>query len=389
MLNTLNTIGDPGATNPKKQFIESAASKAYPGPSIVDYLSLSGQPTDFASRQAMGEQYGISGIGTAEGNTALLQRLRSGNYVADTTSTPAAAATPAAATPAAAEPPKTKVDLAFESYLSSLTESPELTEARKSLTEMDTQAALAYEKALEKGETLGFARGEAGLTQRQNAIIRGGQAAVVEAYAELDKQRGNISKARYEYEKAKIDEARDLERESREAGFSLSPGQTRFSPTGDVIASLPATPKATTSTGDKPLSTVDLQRIENLYGFVPPLGVTMSEIEQFVNDNPNATPAELQAGIDAWARGETGETTAGQQGGQFLTKDYFNQLTTEQLKDFADKAGASKWYTGKSKDIDRFLDQLMVQIEQERANGYSDQQILDYMVSSGIISAVE
>ena len=139
-----------------------------------------------------------------------------------------------------------KIDTALETYLKSLTASPELTTATKRLGEMDTQAQLDYEKALEMGDTLGFARGEAGLTARQNAILRGGQAATVEAYAALDAQKGKISKARYEYEKSKLDENKP---------FELSPGQERYEynpQTGEYekIASVPKDEKETITTVD-------------------------------------------------------------------------------------------------------------------------------------------
>jgi len=46
--------------------------------SIVDHLKYNGIDPSLASRQALGQKYGISNIGTAEGNTALLKALQSG-----------------------------------------------------------------------------------------------------------------------------------------------------------------------------------------------------------------------------------------------------------------------------------------------------------------------
>lgn len=124
------------------------------------------------------------------------------------------------------EPPS-KIDVALESYLKDLAPSPELTTAKERLGEMKTQAALDYEKALEMGDTLGFARGEAGLTARQNAILRAGQAATVQAYTALDAQRGKISKARYEYEKGKLDEIKEAQKIEKflpgQQGWRLDP----------------------------------------------------------------------------------------------------------------------------------------------------------------------
>lgn len=51
----------------------------YTGPSIVDALSLGGQPSDFASRAKMAEAQGIQNYtGTADQNTSLLQQYRAG-----------------------------------------------------------------------------------------------------------------------------------------------------------------------------------------------------------------------------------------------------------------------------------------------------------------------
>ena len=51
----------------------------YSGPSVVDYLNLSKQPSDFSSRAKLAQQYGIQNyIGSAEQNTQLLNSLKSG-----------------------------------------------------------------------------------------------------------------------------------------------------------------------------------------------------------------------------------------------------------------------------------------------------------------------
>jgi len=117
----------------------------------------------------------------------------------------------------------TAADLAYEEYIKSLIPSDETTAANKALREHDTQAALDREKALESGETLGFARGEAGYTDRQNAILRGGAAASAQAYAALDAQKQTMTKARYEYEKAKIDEEA-----GKNPDFTISEGQSKM-----------------------------------------------------------------------------------------------------------------------------------------------------------------
>lgn len=145
-------------------------------------------------------------------------------------------------------PQASSADRAFESYLQSLRPSEELAGATKRLGAMDTQAALDYEKALQSGETLGFARGEAGLTARQNAILRAGQAGTVSALTGLEERRGDIAKARFDYEQGKIQERKP---------FELSPGQERYEynpETGEYeqiasVAPKPTTPKGITRSG--------------------------------------------------------------------------------------------------------------------------------------------
>ena len=53
--------------------------------SIVDYLKSTGQDPSMSSRQALGAKYGITNIGTAEGNTALLNALKSGKSTTPST----------------------------------------------------------------------------------------------------------------------------------------------------------------------------------------------------------------------------------------------------------------------------------------------------------------
>jgi hypothetical protein len=167
--------------------------------------------------------------------------------------------TPQAPTPTpttGAPDTKTAADTAYESYLKSLESSPEETDATKYLNTLTTQGRLDYEKALQTGETLGFATGEAGNVARTNAILRDSAANNVLALERLRENRGTMSKARYDYEKSKLDKIdKDLAAQKKaeeKSFFELSPGQTRneYDPvTGKSrqIASLPATPKAVAS----------------------------------------------------------------------------------------------------------------------------------------------
>ena len=59
--------------------IKNTYSKLNTNNSIVDYLTFNGQDPSLANRTALAQKYGITNIGTAEGNTALLNALKSGS----------------------------------------------------------------------------------------------------------------------------------------------------------------------------------------------------------------------------------------------------------------------------------------------------------------------
>jgi hypothetical protein len=151
-------------------------------------------------------------------------------------------------TPAA--PVKTPADTAFEQYLQSLQPSSATTEAQTYLNKLTSQSQMANEKAMQSGETLGFASGEAQRVGRNFDLMIGGAAKAAEALASLDANRSKIGEARYNYEKAKIDQqAADTKYQAEQARlgqFELSPGQQRFDAQGNVIAGLAPTPKAPT-----------------------------------------------------------------------------------------------------------------------------------------------
>jgi len=248
MLDATQIGGDQGATSPEKaKFVASAASQAYKGPSIYDYTALSGNNNAYASqgdreyRANLATEYGIqdynTGTNTASKNTELLNALRSGSPVGAGTGSqlggggtgagpgagdgtgPGAGDGTGDGTTGARSP----ADQAFDSYLQSLSPSSASTDAQKYLDDLQTKAELGRERGLNSGDTLGYAAGEAQRIGRNFDIKIGGQARVVQAQAALDANRQNISKARYEYEQKKIDDAA-----KGQEGFSLSDGQERY-----------------------------------------------------------------------------------------------------------------------------------------------------------------
>ncbi len=123
-------------------------------------------------------------------------------------------------------------DKAFEDYLKSLTETDEEKEAKKYLDTLNVDANLANERALNSGETMGFAGGEAQRVNRNNDIRIAGAAARVEALAARRGVMTTAQKARLDYEQGKIKSA-------SEGAFELSAGQSRFNRDGSVVASMP------------------------------------------------------------------------------------------------------------------------------------------------------
>jgi hypothetical protein len=156
----------------------------------------------------------------------------------------------------------------------------------------------------------------------------------------------------------------------------LSTGKIYLKPNGQqkTNKSVSNSEKTTTPT-DKPMSTNQIEQFRRSYGWTPPFGFTQEQLLQYMKDNPNATPEELEAGAKQMSGG--GAVT---QAEQFLDEDYFrNNFTTEELKNMSDKLGTSKWYTGKTRDINRFIAEAQKRIETAREEGYSDEEILEFL----------
>lgn len=136
-------------------------------------------------------------------------------------------------------------DDAFSSYLKSLQQPDEVTAATKYVNNLITQGKQDQEKALETGETLGFATGEAARVGRQNSIALEAAGRGLDALVASNASKKEIAKARYDYEKAKLDAAKA----DKKTGFELSPGQKRYEydpKTGAYkeVASVAPAPKA-------------------------------------------------------------------------------------------------------------------------------------------------
>lgn len=225
---------NPSATHTAKgQFIASN----YTGPSVVDYLKSTGQDSSPQARTQLAVDRGIQGYNTGAGNadlnTQLLNSLRSGAAGSNNSTAPSSDNTSQMYTPAPATTNQTygatqsPEGMAFESYLKTLAPSAEETQAKQYLDRLTTDSRLAREKALNSGETMGFAGGEAARVQRNNDITLEGAARVYDTARNTGDSSRAVSKARYDYAKDKASTAAVLERENTKP-FELSEGQRRY-----------------------------------------------------------------------------------------------------------------------------------------------------------------
>jgi len=89
-----------GSNAVAQQQTSTLPASTYAGPSIVDYLKSVGQPSDYASRAKMAQQYGVTNYtGTAEQNTQLLGTLRGAGASASQQPTAPATSAQQASTP--------------------------------------------------------------------------------------------------------------------------------------------------------------------------------------------------------------------------------------------------------------------------------------------------
>src|SRR5699024_4178254 len=80
--NKTKTQSNNSVSKPKKQ----PSKSSYTGDSVVDYLKSKNQPSSFAHRKKLAQQYGIKNYsGTAAQNTRLLNALRGGKTTATST----------------------------------------------------------------------------------------------------------------------------------------------------------------------------------------------------------------------------------------------------------------------------------------------------------------
>lgn len=147
----------------------------------------------------------------------------------------APAGTPVSTTPATKPDPTSGYRSAFDEYISSLKPSAEETSARENLNNITLQSKKDYEKALQTGDTQGFATGEAARVNRNNSFATEAAANVLDSYTNNRNAMTEAQKARMDFEKTLL---------PKDDPYTLSEGETRYDAKGNVIASVAKTPAA-------------------------------------------------------------------------------------------------------------------------------------------------
>lgn len=165
--------------------------------------------------------------------------------------------------------------------------------------------------------------------------------------------------------------------------------------TGEDITDLPTEEKS------KKLSINQIEQFRRSYGWTPPFGYSMSQLEQYIADNPDATPEELELGAQQVAGITATETTKPTlEGGtqpsgvdmeakaEVKTADEIinsivSDISDEQLKKMkekADEADISKWFKGKKTDVKNYLKSIKDKIQTAIDSGWGQEEIINFLI---------
>jgi hypothetical protein len=123
---------------------------------------------------------------------------------------------------------------AFDQYISSLRPSDTESQASKYLSDLTLQSKKDYETALNKGDTLGFAAGEAARVNKNNAFQIEAASNALNALTGNRQSLNEAQRARLDFEKSLLNEATEKARYESELQakqnqpFELSEGQARY-----------------------------------------------------------------------------------------------------------------------------------------------------------------
>src|SRR3990167_7236991 len=155
------------------------------------------------------------------------------------------------------------------------------------------------------------------------------------------------------------------------------------SQTAKDYAEAQKTLKAEIGATNKPLSTNQIVQFKETYGWTPPFGFSASQLSKYMQDNPNATPAELEAGARQ-AGEQTGATPAKTTTTtpEAIISFVTNNMTPEQktaLKKKAGTAGVSSMWKTASVDIKNYLNSITAQIQEALDSGFTQEEIMDFL----------
>ncbi len=275
-LKNYGSFSSLGAFSPKKKYTQSVAT-----PQSLQNMSSTGKPVQVPTTGVSTVQNSSNGA-TAPVNPAV-KTPQAQKYLASISATPTPQTptqtplvgnvqTPSGATvntqtggliQAPKVDPQQGYRDAFQQYISALQPSSEESQARKYLSNLTLQQKKDQEEALNRGESLGFATGEAQRVNRNNAFAIEGAASAVDALTAQRQGMTEAQKARMDFEKSLLGDTREQERFTAEQQaktrqpFELGEGQSRyeFNPeTGkyEQIANVAKTysPKDTFSVGE-------------------------------------------------------------------------------------------------------------------------------------------
>jgi len=145
------------------------------------------------------------------------------------------------------------------------------------------------------------------------------------------------------------------------------------------------TPDTPTETDDKPMSTNQIEQFRRSYGWTPPFGYSQSQLLQYMDDNPNATPEQLEEGAKQQASDtppdtptdtpiETTEPNQPTQTVEELIPNIMSSITDAQLKSLktkADTAGISSMWKSKTTDVENYLNSIKADLQEAINYGYT------------------
>jgi len=134
---------------------------------------------------------------------------------------------------------------------------------------------------------------------------------------------------------------------------------------------------------EEPLSINAIDQFRRSYGWTPPFGFTENQLLQFMKDNPDASPEELEAGAKQALAGQGGEITQPQTSFPDTVGHIMNTITDDEMTALwkkAKTAGVTKLFRLKRGDVQAYLETFKSQIEEAINQGYSKEEIKQYIL---------